>query len=364
VAHTLQWGEKPLPLLPAGLRAVWSREALPGWVTQELGLPAGATFSSLDANLWERSRTSKISLRLRNFFRTRVTRHQRDIRDVRLLAGDWPAHLDPRRFPFTPRLRAVLANAPIFKEPVAFGRATFADLLNVRSMGEVSVLEVAGIAEFMLAQSAAQPAPHGGATESRNDWTREIHALDPRFRDLLRLASGTLADHLTQLRLQRLQVLSSLQEFRVVRRQLRDRVQAIRAQSLDFALRHLVETTSGFPPEHIALVMARLGLDGHEPDRFHASRLESGPAFDRVQKLEQRFHRLLPKVPMFLPQLDEALRVLDDVAPCLLTDAATELRGRALGAGPRNVEMVLNAARVFLRRPAVAIVGHRLVRVD
>jgi hypothetical protein len=132
-------------------------------------------------------------------------------------------------------------------------------------------------------------------------------------------------------------------------------VEAIRALPIEAALEDLVQAISGFPPEHTKLVLARLGLDGESPDPGHVARVRSGPAVERVQQLEQRFLRLIPKVAIYLPQLDAALAVLDEAAPCALSAASQLLRARNLGRGIRNVDMVLAAGRLFARRVTVEI---------
>lgn len=74
-----------------------------------------------------------------------------------------------------------------------------------------------------------------------------------------------------------------------------------------------------------------------------------------MRQIEQRFFRQLSREPVFLPQLDEAIGLLEQLAPCLVSRASSALRERRLGQRDHNVAMVLTAAQIFGRRTGVDV---------
>src|SRR5262245_25953369 len=116
-SRPLIWGRRPLPLLPGGLRRLWSRETLPDWAATELGLLAGSTFAALGAEIWANVRAERISSRLRQFLTARLRFRVTELRNVPLLTTGWPRQFDPRGFPWRPRIRAALSNSDLMAQP-------------------------------------------------------------------------------------------------------------------------------------------------------------------------------------------------------------------------------------------------------
>lgn len=350
----LVWGHRPLALLPEALRTIWANEQLPPWVVSELHLPGDATFAALGAGVWAATGTNQISTRLRGFLTGRLAARAAELKNVRLVQPMWPRELDPRGFPWSHRLRSALSQGQWLTLPGRLSRATVSEVMGIRSLGEVSVLELATVAELVLERARLGPAatPDAPRTSGHPDesWTRAIHGRDPRFRQFIPIRTGTLADHLGRLRVARSQLHDEVREFRAVRRFLRSRLEEIRNMSLEAALLDFVQSASGLDRVLAGAVVRRLGLHG-EVSPVTRSRGDN----ERLRRLEQQFLRNLPGVPVFLPQLDEALAILERLAPCHVTDASEILRARELGRGTRNVEMVLTAGELLARHPSVTI---------
>jgi hypothetical protein len=367
----LVWGRPPLPLLPAGLRKQWAEEALPDWVTDELGLQLGATFSALDSNVWKTASGDRASRLLRKFLTDRIDFRLSELRSVRLLDTLWPRQLEPRGFPWSERILRSLSRASLLDQPVRLSRATVWELRRLKHMGAVSVLEFAGVAEMVLAGPDAGlyrvwAAAAERATTKDDAWAHDVHAHDPRFRPLLALHAGTLGSHVAQLRAELIHVRAALRQFRSARSGLRARFEQIRTMSLEAALVDLVQATSSLSDAQTAALVSRLGLDGTAALSLHAAGARGGVSNERMRQIEQRFLRQLPKEPLFLPQLDEAIGLLERIAPCLVSRASSALQERGLGQGDRNVAMVLTAAQIFGRRTSVEVdsSGRRLILAD
>lgn len=365
------WGRRPLALLPAGLRTLWAEETLPDWVVAELGLPGDATFEDLGSGVWRTAKHDRISGPLRTFLTNRISYRWRQLRHVRLLETMWPRQLDPRGFPWSARIRDGLSRANLLDQPVRLARLTAPDLRLLRSMGVVSILEFATVAETVLSGSERSfPAPgraRARPVSSKDDaWAYDIHAHDPRFTPLLAIHAGTLGDHRDQLRAELVHLRAALRQFRSARSILRARYEQIRRMSLDAALADLVQAVSGLSDTHAAGLLGRLGLDGTAPLSLSAAGARAEVSRERMRQIEERVLRLLPKEAVFLPQLDEALHLLDQLAPCLVARASRALRARGLCQGDRSVAMVLTAAALFARHATVELAssGKRLVRLS
>lgn len=151
------WGSEAMALLPRTLRAMWAGEPLPEWVAKELRLGAEATAAALDQSVWGASGTQTVSDRLRNFILNLVSARRSEIRAARVFAQPLPYWLKLGELPFSTRTRNCLVFAGLLGDPEQASNLTYGRLMDVRSMGAVSILEFACLAEAALEKASTPP---------------------------------------------------------------------------------------------------------------------------------------------------------------------------------------------------------------
>src|SRR5690242_5371998 len=152
------WGSEGMALLPRSLRTLWIGEPLPEWVAKELHLPVDASAAALDQSVWAASGTKAMSDRLRNFVLNLVNARRSEIGTVRVFAQSLPYWLNLKELPFSTRTRNCLVFAGLLSEPEQASNVTFGRLFDIRSMGAVSILEFACLAEAALEHARTPPA--------------------------------------------------------------------------------------------------------------------------------------------------------------------------------------------------------------
>jgi hypothetical protein len=125
--------------------------------------------------------------------------------------------------------------------------------------------------------------------------------------------------------------------------------------SLDDAIVDLVATASGLRPEETDFLIRRLGLAGEPPLTQRAVVASTGVGLWRLTRHEAAFLASVPDHAIFLPQLDEAIALLERLAPCPVEAASAELRARGFTRRTPAVAVVLRAARLFRRSAGVTV---------
>ena len=108
--------------------------------------------------------------------------------------------------------------------------------------------------------------------------------------------------------------------------------------------------------------MQRLGLTGSAAVLLEGLNGQNRQAAARLRAQEKRF-AVSQGDPMFLPQLDAAIRLVEVLVPCRVEAAAAKLRAHGLTTATDAVAVVLQAARLFRQRvPAVIDVSGTWLR--
>ncbi len=348
----VMWGHRPTPLLPGGLRSAWARETLPDWVASELGLPADATFAALDANAWRTMAGDEVPKHVRAFLVKRLEERLGALNRAPLIGREWPAHVKPRDVPWCTRTWNCLAQAGLLDHPDRLAHATAWELRRVKNMGPVSILDFACAAEATFSGAGAGARPIGRVrTEysTDDDWRDWVDAADPRFRRLVTIDAGTLGEHARLLRRERHQLAAVTREFRAGEHRAWARLTAIRAMSIEDAIVDLVAAAAGLQPDEAGALIRRLGLTGEPPLTRRTATALTGVSVWRLNRQREAFFAKLPDGPVFLPQLDAAIQLLEVLAPCPVDTASDALRARGLTTTPAAVALVLRAARLFRR---------------
>lgn len=204
------WGNRGCPLLPTSLREIWASESLPAWVATELGLPAGAGYSSLSADVWSFCNLTELLDPVKKFFINLVRSRQSSISTIRALAGPWPQSLDPALLPWSSRTRNCLRKKGLLTDVSRLSLLTYGELLRMNAMGVVSVLDFACIAETAVHAGVVPCSAVDGNTDDEKyaavlldaidaPWSPQISNQDPRFASLLSPGDETVFEILERL---------------------------------------------------------------------------------------------------------------------------------------------------------------------
>ncbi len=365
------WGSPGSPLLPQSLRIAWAGEELPGWVSDELGLASGSTMVALDKGVWA-SNPSTLSNRVRNFILNLVGARRSEIRPVRLFDQPWPYWLDPKEFPLSTRTRNCLVFGGLLTETEQLSKITFGKLLEIRSMGVVSILEFACVAEAALDHASTAPNESSKPHEEEllalisEPWADQIGPADPRFSDLITAAPGAtifeILDSATSGPDEDKQVLNQLANAVP---EIRERISIIRTLPLEKQLSDFLRVLSRYDGERLSALLDRFGWGGSPSITLEESGSRLGITRERLRQLQEKVANRLKEIsfPVFMPALDEALELLRTKSPLSVADASILLKANGLSEINFHPSSVIAAAEGCGRKPPIRLqtVGKRTI---
>jgi len=354
------WGENGTPLLPASLRELWGDEALPAWVVEELGLPHGATFEALGPDLWKVAPPA-VAPRVRNFIVNLVTARRAEIEALKVFPSRWPPALSASSLPWANRTRNCLERSGFLADRGSLSELTYGRLLDVPSMGIVSVLDFACVSEAAMNQRVrlTQDSPDsrerdaGSGAPTGSDplveaidapWADQVSAQDPRFADLLPPGDGTVFERIEQITGQPQEDIGAERELAEAVAAIERRIEEMSRLTLDSALTQFLEALSGFHGAKLEALSARLGWSGAPPITLEEAGNMVGVSRERMRQLQKRTTDRLPQHAVYMPSLDEALELVRDQAPLDLEDASKLLRDSGLTSTEFGPESLLSAA--------------------
>ena len=366
------WGSEAMALLPRTLRAMWAGEPLPEWVAKELRLGAEATAAALDQSVWGASGTQTVSDRLRNFILNLVSARRSEIRAARVFAQPLPYWLKLGELPFSTRTRNCLVFAGLLGDPEQASNLTYGRLMDVRSMGAVSILEFACLAEAALEKASTPPRESGTSDDDAlltivsEPWADQVGPADPRFSDIIPPVSSAtileLLDSLTSGPDTDSQVLEKLTHAVP---ELRKRTSQIKALPLEQQLSDFLRALSRFDGERLSAFMDRFGWHGTEAITLEETGSRLGITRERVRQLQERVTDRLKEISfaVYMPALDDALQLLRDKCPISVGDASTLLRASGLSTVSFHPASVIAAANACGRTPPIRLqtVGKRTI---
>ncbi len=354
---TSKWGERPVPMLPACLRARWADEPIPEWVASDLSLKTGSTAAALGASLWGSS-VETASPRVRNFVINLVNSRRHQIQHVEVLGRSWPQVLDARRLPWTVRTRNCLDRAGLLENPERLGGITFGELLDLSGMGVVSVIDFGCVAEAAMASlsSESETAPSSGTTVRAglvdaidSPWADQVSEQDPRFADLMPMGKGTVFERLDRLTGDPGVDIGQEAELALAVSRIEARAQSIGEMLLEDALSDLLGKICKLSGVRLEALAARLGWAGRSPVTLQSAASTIGVTRERIRQFHERAFRNLPKHPVYMPQLDRALEALRERAPLSFSEGAELLRSTGISRTPFHPKSVAAVAVSFHR---------------
>jgi hypothetical protein len=346
--------------LPESLRNLWSQEALPDWVIEELGLVEGATSASLGVEAWARYPHDVLPDSVQRFLINIVAMRRAAIANIRVFVRPWPRSLDPSLLTWSNRTRNCLEKAGILSDASRLSAISFGELLSIPALGAVSVLDFSCVAEAAFAPSHQLARDEGTAVSGDPatllleaidaPWSSQVSSQDPRFSDLLTTGHLTVFERLEQLTTEpedppiaEMQLASSLSAVR-------ERRSKISSLSLEAALADFVEKLTGYKGLRLRALLRRLGCDGGEPATLEEAAAVLDITRERMRQIHKRFTDRLPSHQVFMPQIDAAIEVLRQAAPLGIDRAAALLQAKGISAQPFHPRSLLAAAE-FCSRP-------------
>lgn len=338
---------------------LWSTEAVPEWVTLELGLARDATFSALDVAAWLRCRHDELPESVQKFLINVIAMRRVSIANLQVFVRPWPRSLDPSLLPWSNRTRNCLRNAGLLSDIPRLSNMSFGDLLSIPALGAASVLDFACAAEaaFMPTRQGLRegvPACDDPAAQLLEAidavWSGQISNQDPRFSDLLPPGHLTISERLEQLTAEPED--PPLAEMQLARSlvAVRERLSRLSQAPLDVALADFVERLTRHSGVRLQALLRRLGCVGEQPATLEEAASALGVTRERMRQIQMRFTDRLPNHPIFMPQLDEAIRAVRQAAPIGVDRAAELLQAKGISSRPFHPKSLLAVAE-FCGRP-------------
>lgn len=363
---SLSWGESPVPLLPGTLREEWRDEQLPSWAQVELGLSSTATFYDLGQEAWQQSQA--LTPRIRNMLILLIRSRVQGIAEIPCFHRTWPLGLNPDQIRYSARTRGAVQRAGLFDDLTSLSRITFGHLTIVPGMGAQSVLEFVTLSEAAMDQFDSLVTRHMGSlkqapsaeisdleTALEEDWVIQITRADPRFAKTLPLGHPILAQAIDDV----LSDPDSLRSVAEVPRLLelvdktREIVRVIDNCTLDEGLIELLRHVSRLDGERLDALAARMGwLDGSAITLEEAGQ-RLGVTRERIRQIQKKATNRLPAHPVYLPQLDAALRLIELKAPISKAEAAQLLHKEGITSVPFDPAGLLSAAECLHRETSL-----------
>jgi hypothetical protein len=335
-----RWGKPGSALLPQTLRRALAGEVLPGWLAEDLHLPAESTALALDTSVWRH--LDALPLRAERFVLGLLMYRADEFRDLRVLDGEWPAGIDPKAMPWPTRVHNALARGHLLGR-TQLERVTYGELLDLPAMGVKSVLEVAVMAESVPSTSVASAFDATTRQEltaaAEEEWAERVRADDFRFRDVAPPYGGSLSELFEDA----LNNPAGRRAHAIVEAlpRIRARAEEVASEPIDIALTRLLRN-AGATGRDIAITAARVGWRSGK----RATLQEVGEEFSITrERVRQIVSRTIDRIGnTYLPQVERAAKLVTDHAPIAAEAAARLLVEEGLSSEPLDPAFLKMAA--------------------
>jgi hypothetical protein len=343
---------------------------MPDWLSRELRLPAGSTYSSLGQDVWKATPavTERVLNVLVNLFRSRIG----DVADHFVVDPELrQASISLAEAPFSTRSKNALRAAGLLARPADLAQLTFGQLLKISALGFRSALEIACVTEGLMSakRAALQQLALFATEEQKPDWIERlvvfaskpwaafISERDARFALYFPADStGTVLERVERI-LEKPDSLSSA----VYGPTLADALEPIQREverlgslGLREALNELLVASSKKRRHQVEALSLRFGWSGCVPRTLEDAAKPLGVTRERVRQIETRFLAQLPD-HVFLPQLDRAIELLELSAPTAVSVASDVLLSGGVVTERFSVEAVIETARLLNRETDLRI---------
>ena len=396
--RSFRCGEPPVPPLPRSLRDLWKDELLPSWLIADCSLPPSSTVAALGPSYWNFQH--HISPRVEHFVEFLIKSRARGIETVRYLHRPWPVGLEVTDIPFSTRSANALRASGLLSNMEALAEATFGQLLRTPSLGLKSLLEVTTLIEAAvdthwrttaeLAKGLAAPraedvenssresiatdvltapsSPYAAVDEKwanelsealQEPWVDQIDEHDARFKSLLPPGVGTVEERIERAISDPASGSVDIPALVESLPRLRDRINRLNSQSLEESLLELLSVHLGPEQPRLNVIATRLGWLGEAPKTLQECGDMLSVTRERIRQIESKLLSKLTKYPVYLPQLDSGLAVLEGAVPLPIARAAKLLVERDVSRQPFSPISLLETAKLFGRKTTLSVEGHK-----
>lgn len=393
----LRWGESPVPLLPRSLRDLWKQDPLPNWLIAECELPPDSTIAALGPSYWNSQR--HIPPRVQHFVEFLIKSRISSVESVRHIDGPWPMGLEVTDIPFSVRAANALRASGLFNKQ-ALAETTIGQLLRTPRLGLKSLLEVTTLIEAAvdmhwrttaeLTKSFAalgvkdvENVPHESTTTDvltapsatysvvdgkwaaqlsdalREPWVDQIDEHDARFKRLLPPGYGTVEERIERAISDPASASVDIPSLIESLPRVRDAIDRLNSQPLEESLLELLSVHLGPKQPRLNAIAARLGWLGQDPKTLQECGDMLSVTRERIRQIEAKLVPKLTKHPIYLPQLDAGLAILEVTAPLSITRAANLLVERGVCGHPFSPISLIETAKLFGRKTTLSVEGHK-----
>lgn len=392
----LSWGVAPVPILPASLRKLWQDEPLPSWLVAECGLPARATIETLGPEFWNRS--SYVSPRLEHFVEFLIKSRVKTIEPIALFEQPWPVGLEIADIPFSSRAANALRGSGLIADKESLAQVTFGQLIAIPSVGIKSLIEISTLIEAALdahwrlteelARSFATPSDYAGTAAPidskmpsdavrsdasasmegwreiltaalENPWIDQVNEHDRRLGKFFPPGSGTLEDRIERAISDPAAYSSEIPGLLESLPRIAAAIERMEAQPLEDYLLELLSAYLGEDEPRLSAIAARFGWRGDDQKTLQECGDMLGVTRERLRQIESKIFNKLTKYPLYLPNLDSALDILEGSAPSHISRAAMVLVEKGVCRSPFSPRSLIQTAKMFGRNTSVEVEDHR-----
>jgi len=353
------------PLLPRNLADAWHDIPLPDWVCEIMGAEKGATALALGVPL-EPGSVEEVDQRLLNYVVRLTQSREQGVWHLTAIAVRWPLGLDPLDVPWANRTKNCLRNEGLLEDTDALTRISIQELSWIDNLGVRSILDFAVTGEAAAMQMEmllpTDNKDDQGKLESQmkylisaaqQPWAEQIGSSDPRFSDVFPQGLGSLSSRIeSAVEAVDAKAIAQLANYLPA---IENRITELAALPLEDSLAELFKILAPRQISRMEALMKRLGWSGEPPITLEACGEMLNVTRERVRQIQAKIILRLPNGPIFLPQLDKAIRVIEKAAPLPASAAPNLLIEAAICQQHFSAESVIAAASDLQRETSLKV---------
>jgi hypothetical protein len=328
--------------------------------------------------------------RLEHFLIFHLRSRLSTVKTLKCFDRGWPLGLKVGDISWTRRTRNSLTKQGLLATESELVKLTFNDLFEMKGMGAKSMLDFSSTLEAAMdcydrlvstylasAIDDKEQRDHVGDQEvdapimeknriedihtlervAATDWAEQVSEQDPRFKHLLPSGQGTLLDRIENLISEPAIVgnVGSLPALVGSIKKIEEYISHATRYSLEYSLLEFLRLLSRTEKDRLEVLATRFGWNGEEPQTLEVCGQRLGVTRERIRQIQALVIARIPKHPVFMPQLDQALSAVEKRTPLKLVDAARLLREMGISDRDFHPAGLLEAAALLGRETILTI---------